>query len=376
MSTYDSTGLTVDRYQTILDRMIALAEAWKGESLSTDEQELLGHIFRQEALLTAEANEIIQAVYDAISVANATGAQLDNLLELINLFRQGAAASTVTLTCTVTKATTIPAGSLVRTAANVYFETDSDLVFVGAGSNTVTATCTVNGPNNAAIGEVNTIATPVNGWTTVTNLAAVIPGRDREIDAELKARHAAAVATSGERDAASIDEAVGAVTGVSGVKVVEDYTSATPVYVYVIGGSDLDVATAIDSQRTIGIGTGGTTAVDVYSTVTKETETIRFTRASDVDVYVSMSLTVNSALFPADGDDQIKANIETLFEAQEIGDDVIYLTLPGAILQVPGCVINTLYLGLTASPSGTSDLVIANDERAVIDAADIVVSHI
>lgn len=375
MSTYDATGLTVDRYQTILDNMIALVEAWKGESLSTDEQELLGHILRQEALLYAEANEIIQEVYDAISVSNATGAQLDNLLELVNLFRQDAAASTATLTCTVTKATTIPAGSLARTDGNVYFATDSALVFVGAGSNTVAATCTVDGPNNAAAGEISNIATAVNGWSAVTNVAAAVPGRDREIDANFKNRHAAAVATSGERDAASIDEAVGAVDGVSSVKVVEDYTSSTPVYVYVIGGADADIAAAIDSQRTIGIGTGGTTAVDVYSTVTKETETIRFTRASDVDVYIDMVLTINSALFPADGDTQIRDNIEDLFDVYEIGDDVIYLELPGAILDVAGVTINSLYLGLTASPTGTSDLAIANDERAVIDSADIGITH-
>lgn len=375
MSTYDATGLTVDRYQDILDNLIALAEAWMGESISTDEKELLGHIFRQEALLTAEANELIQSVYDAISVSNATGAQLGNLIELVNLFRQEAAPSTATLTCTVTKATTIPAGSLASTSANVSFATDSDLVFVGAGSDDVTATCTVNGPNNAAIGEISTISTSVNGWATVTNAAAAIPGRDREIDAELKNRHAAAVATSGERDAASIDEAVGAVTGVSGVKVTEDYTSATPVFVYVIGGSDADVAAAIDSQRTIGIGTGGTTSVDVYSTVTKETETIRFTRASDTDIYVDMVITINSALFPADGDLQIQTSIETLFDGQEIGDDVIYLELPGAILAVPGIVINELYVGLSASPTGTADVTIPNDERAVIDAADITIVH-
>lgn len=376
MSTYDSTGLTVDRYQTILDNMIALAEAWKGESLSTDEQELLGHIFRQEALITAEANEIIQSVYDAISVSSATGAQLDNLLELLNLFRQAAAKSTATLTCTVTKAVTIPSGSLVKTAAEVYFATDADLVFTGAGSDTVTATCTLNGPYNAAAGEINTIVTAANGWTVVTNAAAAIPGRDREVDVEFKTRHASAAATYGERDAASIDEAVGAVSGVSSVKVAEDYTSSTPIYVYVIGGADADIASAIDGQRTIGIGTGGTTAVDVYSSVTKETETIRFTRGADVDAYVDMTLTVNDALFPSDGDDQIKANIETIFDAYGLGDDIIYYALPGAIYQVPGVTINKLYLGLTADPKLISDVSIDNDERAVIDTANIGITHL
>jgi uncharacterized phage protein gp47/JayE len=213
-STYDSTGLNVDRYADVLARLIALATAWKGESLSTDEEEYLGHVFRQESLLSAEANEIIQAIYDALGVRNNQGVPLDNILEVIGLYRQAAAKSTVSLTLTVDRAVTIPAGKIVQTAAKVQWVTDEDLVFTGAGSDTVAATCTVTGPNNAAAGEINEIVTPVGGWTAVTNAAAAIPGRNRELDAELKVRHTAAVATSGERDAASIYEAVAAVTRV------------------------------------------------------------------------------------------------------------------------------------------------------------------
>lgn len=372
MSTYDATGLMMDRYTDILDSLIAMAEAWKGESVSTDEKELLGHLLRQVAYPVDDANEKVQAVYDAMGITNSTGVQLDNILELINMNRQSAAKSTATITCTVDRAATIPAGSLVRTAANVYFATDEDLVLVAAGSDDVGCTCTEYGPNNAGIGEINVIVSSAKGWTTVINAEAAIPGRFRENDAELKARHAISVATSGDRDSASIMEAVGGVYGVSAV-LVDD--NSYPVATYVIGGSDEDVAAAIDEQLVIGIETAGTTSVDVYNVTTAQEREINFTRATDLDIYIDIEIQV-TALFPADGDEQIKAAINALFDGNNIADDVIYLRIPGAVYTVPGCIITTLTIGTSPAPAGTSDISVGFTQRAVIDTANVTISHV
>ena len=372
-STADSTGLSMAVYTEILDAMIALAEAWKGESISTDEKELLGHLFRQVAYQCDTANEKVQSIYDSMSIASNSGVQLDNILELIDMERQSAVKSTATVTCTVSKAATIPAGSTVRTAANVYFVTDEELVFSGAGSDDVTVTCTEYGANNAAPGEIDTIvSTAVNGWTSVTNSAAATPGRLRETDSEAKVRHTIAVATSGERDSASISEAVGNVDGVSAVLVDDD---SYPVATYVIGGDDDDVAAAIDGQLTVGIETTGTTNVDVYSDITKQTKTINFTRATDLDIYIALSIEI-TVLFPSDGDDQIKDALADLFDGKNIADDVIYLDLPGAFYNVPGKIIQSIYVGTSPSPTGTSDISVSNIQRAVIDDANITITHV
>lgn len=386
MSVADETGVTMDRYSDLLAQCIALAVEWKGQSVNTSERELLGHLIRNLSLLLAEHNEKLQAVYDGGSVAQSIGVQLDNLLELIGVFRQAAAKSTVTLTCTATVPTTIPAGSIVKTAAEVEFLTDADLVFVGAGSQDVTATCNEFGPFNAAIAEVSVIATTVYGWSAATNASAVIPGRLRELDAALKKRHTTAVSTSGERDAASIYEAVFNVAGVSAVRVDEDYTSETPVSVYVIGGSDAAIAAAIDGQLTIGIGTAGTTSVDVYNSTMAQNKTIKFTRATNIDIYISATLTKNTSLFPADGELQIKnalvahiggtdTNGDAVAGDQLIGQDVNYLALSGPILTVPGVIIAALYLDDTASPAATIDLTVDADKLAFLNAANVVISY-
>jgi hypothetical protein len=372
MSTYDSTGISMDRYVDILADLVALAKANWGESVSTDEEELLGHLFAQISYRIDTVNEKVQEIYDALGISNNSGVPLGNVLELIGMAFQSETPSTATVTCTVTKATTILAGSIVKTATNVYFTTDEALVFVGAGSDDVAVTCTVNGPNAAAIGEINTIVSSAPGWTTVTNAAAAVPGRLQESDAEIKVRHTAAVATSGERDSASITEAVGNVSGVSAVLVDDD---SYPVAIYVIGGTDALVAAAIDGQLTVGIETAGTTSVDVYSSTTKQDKTISFTRAVDLDIYIDLEIEVTST-FPSDGDTQIKTAIEALFDGIGIDDDVIYLKIPGAAFSVPGMNVSAAYVGTAPSPSGTSDISVSKTQRAVIDTANITITHV
>jgi uncharacterized phage protein gp47/JayE len=366
-SSYDSTGMSMDRYEDILARMIELAVAWKGEALSTDEKELFGHLLRQISYESDTANEKLQQVYDALSISNNSGVPLDNILEFINLPRQAAAYGTATITFTASKATTVPSGSVVRTASKVYWTTDEDLVFAGAGSDDVDVTCTVTGVHNAAIGEINTLVTSVSGITAVTNAAAAIPGRLRETNAELKLRHSTAVETSGERDEASIAEAIGNVSGVSAVLIYEPDDSSE-VWTYVIGGDSAEIAAAMDPQITIGVAPilQGSTSVDVYSTTLKKNRTMKFTYGSDVSVYIDLTIQV-TGLFPADGDYQITENIAALFDGNNLADDVIYFQIPGAVYLVPGAIIQSLTIGTAPAPSGTSNISMGNSQRASLD---------
>lgn len=87
-----------------------------------------------------------------------------------------------------------------------------------------------------------------------------------------------------------------------------------------------------------------------------------------------MVLTKNASLYPADGDIQIRGYLTALYDELGIGEDVQYLSLPGAILQVPGVTINSLYLGTAPSPTGEVDIVVASDSRATIEDANILIS--
>jgi len=372
MSTYDETGIVMDPYADVKSGMDDAAKDVWGESINLAPDSYLGHDIELNAQLHGSANQIVQDVYDSFRVTGASGTPLDSLVALVGLERQAAAYSTVTLSLTASVPTTVAAGSIYATLSGVRFATDSDLVFAAAGTDTVAATCTEVGENNAAAGEIDQQITTTYGITAVTNAAAAVPGRIRETDPELRARHSTAVSTSGDNDSASIYEAVSAVTGVSSVYIDND-THNGRVGVSVIGGSDDDVATAIYNNLTVGVATYGTSSVDVYDETTRQITTIYFTRASNVDTYITMTITTVSGLFPDDGQTQIKTAISTFYDGLEINDDVVHNSLFAPIYSIDGVTVNSLFIDVTASPTGTSNIEIDIDERAVIDTNDIIV---
>jgi hypothetical protein len=377
-STFDSTGITLDRYADTLAWLVEQAEAQWGEGIDTSEEEFYGHLFRLLTTVVAKQNEIIQSIYDGQVVSNSDGALLDGLVELIGLERISAAYSTVTLTLTATAATVVPAGTQYKTAANVVFATDTELTFTGAGSQDVAATCTVTGPNDAAIGEVNTIVNSVYGITTVTNAAAATPGRNRETAAELKERHTTATATSGEEDTASIYEAISGVDGVSSVYVFDNDTDeavggvpARTLHCSVIGGTDADIAAAIAGAKTSTIATYGATTVSHYNTTTRQTRDINFDRAVNTDTHIEVTIQTVSGVYPDDGDDQLKAALVAHYDDIRTNDDVKYNALYRPIYSIPGLTVTALKLDTSDPPTGTSDLTSSALIRYTLDEDDI-----
>lgn len=380
-STYDSTGIVLDRYADILDRLVTLAEAQWGSSVDTSEDEFLGHQIRNMALLLSEINDILQSVYDTMSVANSTGSRLDNLCALIGLERSAADYSTVTLTLTATAATTVPAGTQYKTAAGVVFATDEELVFSGAGSDTVAATCTVTGPYNAAIGEVTTIVNPIYGISACTNAAAATPGKDRDTDAELKIKHTSAVARSGEETAAAIRFAVEEVDGVDDCYVFDndtndtasDGTPAHSIHVAVIGGAHDDIAEAIALSKSAGVATYSATthSADFYDSDTGQNKTIYFDVAADVPLYVAVIGTKIPGLWPDNGETLMKEYLVEHLADFHIADDLSYKSLYKPIYTVPGFICTSLKVDTHSTPDGEADLTATTLERFTLDSADI-----
>ena len=375
-STYDSTGISLQRYDDLVTRLVAIAEAKFGESINTDEDEYFGHDIRNIALLTSEINEILQEVYDSSSIRDSYGVRLDNLLELVGISRQEAAFSTATLQLTATAATTVPAGTRYATATELIFTTDTELVFSAAGTATVESTCTVVGANNAGANEITVIKDSIFGISAVTNPAAAVPGRLQETDSELKDRHTTAMQTTGNDDVSSIFLAVSQVPGVSGVYVFDNDTAAAigvvpayNIYVTVIGGAADDIAKAIDDNKTAGVPTHGAQTVSVYNETTSQSKDIHYDIAADVPIYIDIDITIVEGAYPEDGDAQIRANYVTHFAGKKIAEDVIYNALFGPVYQVPGLVVNTLKVGTAPSPTGTTDVTMSELQRAQITEA-------
>jgi hypothetical protein len=106
---------------------------------------------------------------------------------------------------------------------------------------------------------------------------------------------------------------------------------------------------------------------------------IGFSESTPVKIYVSIDMTVTSEY---EGDqavqDEIVRYIGGVLSSEnfedgrlDVGQDVIYGSVEYAIRSVEGVFdINTLTVGTSASPTGTSNLDIALGEKATVDATD------
>ena len=101
---------------------------------------------------------------------------------------------------------------------------------------------------------------------------------------------------------------------------------------------------------------------------------MQFTRPSDVEIYFKIDITTNGD-FPGSGASDIKTAVVAYgVENFKISDDVILSEFYTPINTVPGITSIALFIGLSASPSGTSNLVIDLDEVSRYDTTRVEVN--
>lgn len=211
-----------------------------------------------------------------------------------------------------------------------------------------------------------------NGFTGIGEPTNINVGNDLETVAEAKARY---------RDAIQGDSIVKiALRKLPGVTVVEkfendtdipdDYWGATHWVEYlVVGGDDQDIANTIQAYKADGVGTRGDT--EITETFSGEGNTIRFTRGTDVDVYLTIVITPGER-FPS----------QTTALSNQIRDDIVawananhahsYDVAPdlfrgqiAASISTPGARYSAaVYVGTDPDPSSTGILSIAPREVA------------
>lgn len=241
---------------------------------------------------------------------------------------------------------------------------------------------TVNGANSQEAGSINNIVTPVLGWDSVTNPLAASGGRLLETDEELRLRFRN---TKLERSSNILDSLYSALLNIDGVEEVRIYENDTDVIdsngvqphsflPIVLGGSSQLIAETIWENKPIGILSQGSTVVTITDSQGFPHD-IGLQRPDPVNIYVAVDISADPEAnipLPGDASDQIKAAIIAYADANfGVGKDVIYSRLYTPINTIPGHTINSLFIGLAPAPVGTSNLVIAFDEIASFQNANI-----
>lgn len=385
------TGFELKRLEDIIADMRSDFETVFGENLNTSPESPDGQIIGTVSGSFSDLWEIAQGSYNSFNPSAATGVALSNLVQINGITRQEAIASTVELTVTGSNGTIIPISTLVSTADNsVSFTTDTAVTIGVSLTADVLATATVTGPSIAVAGTITVIENPITGWDTVTNTLDALLGRDEESDPDLRARRELSVSKPSKGILETILAEVINITGVTEAFIFENSTSIvdpinnTPskgFQLVVLGGVDLEIATAIFDEKPIGIESFGTTIVPV-SDSQLISHNIGFTRPSTIVIYVAVTI-VKLDTYPANGDDDIKQAIVDYTNGDLIvgrgfgvSDNVIHSELYTPVNTITGHYITSIFIGTSPSPSLTNNIDISFDELSEFLTTNITVNGV
>jgi uncharacterized phage protein gp47/JayE len=242
----------------------------------------------------------------------------------------------------------------------------------------VEATSVETGPLVALSGDLTEIETPVTGWTSVINLLDATLGRNIETDEELRLRRVDELTGQGKSTvdairAGLIDPDI--TPGVTAATVFENITNVTDadgippghIEALVQGGEDQDIWDTLWDFR--GGDTHGTEVGTVVDSEGTE-QTVKFSRPTEVEIHVEVTLTKDATTYPSDGDTQVKAAIAAL--GGVTGVDAVASRISAACFTVAGVIdVTEVLLDDEASPSTSTTVAISTRQIADYDSSRV-----
>lgn len=360
MSGLGSTGWvpkTVDELRVEAEDLIRAAQ---GDDVDVSAEGVYGPLIAALATKLGELWELVGSVYNARVPAGASGAALEALCELApGIERRAATKGTVTLSVSLNAGVTLPAGSRAHVAGeptNAWVTTASVTNSGGSPATvSVAAEALDAGRALANTGTITSIATPVTGWTAVTNAADATPGEEIETDAALRLRREQRLQRAGSSPLAAIEAEVAEVTGVTQVFAWEnatDYVDSAgrpphSVEVMVLGGDGEDVARAIWAAKAAGIQTHGTEAAVTFLDDRGVTRSVLFSRPTSLNIYATLVLIIDPATYA--GDAAAKAALLASVENLQGGEPARNSVMVAALLDVVGVRDAVVWAGITST---------------------------
>lgn len=322
-------------------------------------------------VISAADNTTYTITIGASSFSHTTGTN-ESLADIANALRTNINGSTSDFTASVVNTTQVRiefsdvfVRRTVTITANLSFQRIAKLV--RAESEQLGE---VSQPANT----LDTIASPVSGWDSVTNPQKASLGRLRETDEELRVRFAQSKELNARGTIDSIFSSILEVIGVEQVQVYENETNgvdaqglpAKSFSAVVLGGSSQEIAETIWRVKPAGIESFGNVTIGITDTQGLP-HNVSFARPVEVQIYISVTISAaENQSFPSNVDELIIDSLEEYFEDKYgVGDDVIYSRLYTPINNASsGYQVDSLTIGTTANPTGTSNIVVAYNEIA------------
>lgn len=374
-------GISAPSYADILESLKASYRSIYGSDayLEADSQD--GQWIAIQARAIHDSNSTAIAVYNSFSPSTAKGAGLSSVVKINGIARQVASRSTADVKIVGEVGRQIDNGQIGDGVHR--WNLPAVVIIPPAGEIVVTATCAVEGAISAAAGTLTTILTPTFGWQSVTNDAPATEGAPVETDAQLRIRQTKSTALSAETPLEAVEAGVAAVPGVTKLRVYENDTSvpdadgisAHSVAVVVEGGDAQAIGGIIFAKKGPGTGTYGSTTVNVPDAYGVP-KSVKFSRPSVQQIKVSVDLHPLTGYASTVGE-KVVAALAAYINGLVIGADVytnrLYTpaNLPVSDPDSETFEIDAIQIAKVGDAFGTANIVIAFDEIAQIDPANI-----
>ena len=378
------TGITAPTYDDIYASLQASYQNIYGPDAYLEPDSQDGQLLAVFAAVVNDCNSSAIAVYNSFSPSTATGSALSSNVKINGLQRQSSSNSTVDVTIFGTAGTQIVNGIVQSVPQGDQWALPPTVNIPVGGSIDVTATALQPGAISAGPGVVTWIATPTQGWASVTNNAAATVGAAAETDAALRQRQTVSTSMPAQTPFEAMWAAIANVAGVTAVQGYENDTGGPDVNgipghsvaFVVAGGTDAAVAAAIAVNK-LGTGTYGTTQV-VYTDQNGVSDVINFSRAQPGATLIAA---VN--LHPLPGylnsiGQAVLAAMNAWVAGLPVGGDVYHFDLVAAA-RLPNSQGGGTYtiesgqltLALQGQPLSTADVPIAWNQQASLPVANI-----
>lgn len=315
--------------------------------------------------------EQAQYGFNAYRPGSTEGVGLDSICELTGTIRYVNRPTRVTCEFGGTTGTVVLAGAVVSSASTgLKFKSLTDVTIPGD----VTVECMTIGEYYVAPNTITTIdpSSAKSGWTSVNNPDVGITGVSYESDPSLRARRDKTTVSQGTSTTEAIYSALSDLD-LDYVRIRDNDTGAPinsqpagTIFVVVDGGTLNDIARRIYDNKTGGVPTYGSQAVTIKDSKGYP-HVVKFSRSSAQTIYVTGTFRrmAGSNLASNDVITTLQTAAMNYINSLQPGSPVVwsYLFNP-LVTSTPGIEIDSLFIGITANPTGIATINLDIDKRA------------
>lgn len=393
-------GLTVDGFvaKRLADIKAELEQRFRDEfgdeidlRPQTPEGLIIGIMSEREAAIW----ELAQAVYDSKNPTKSTGKSLDDVTAITGTTRSPARVSSVSSGVARGDNGTVLDISLGEIIISVAGDTAARfrviegpyIINIPDGptfkSGPIKLVSETTGEIVANAGTLTVIETPLAGLNSFTNEIDAVLGAPIMTDSELKLKRKQELQLAGSSTIGAIYSRLNARPLVEKVIVFQNNTSIIDLEnrppksldIVVLGDNEDDLAQAIFEV----VGGGVQTIGDISRQIEDQEgfeHTIKFSRPTEVPIWIEMDITKNVNLYPVDGDIQIRDAILAYGELQEPNQNVIVKgsnSLINVLNDITGITDVEIRIGKLENPLTDDNVAIAAREVAVFDSVRILI---